>query len=191
MYLSITKHTVVSNGESRKATEEWVCKLNILNFYSENVMNAIKRCKAAVCSLHASGGMLSNFLSNLLNGFMNATNQEFKTVCATAMCQTKITPSLAVQSKVQQIVSHLTPFEKYFVALTSGEEWNGLGHSDAVFKVHSSEYLQVNAAGLLPFNTWMEEKRCNNCGETSHIRKDCPQNKEKEHNCFNRSDIGG
>ena len=88
MYLSMTKHMVASNAESCVATEEWVRKFNILNFDGENMTNAIKLCKAAVRSLDASGGIPAKVLSNLLNGFMNATNQEFKTVCATAMSLT-------------------------------------------------------------------------------------------------------
>ena len=91
MYLSITKHMVASNAESYKATEEWVCKFKILNFDGENVTNAVKLYKVAVRSLYTSGGIPSTVLSNLLNGFMNATNQEFKTVCATALSLTQYT----------------------------------------------------------------------------------------------------
>ena len=58
MYLSIIKHMVASNTESRKATEEWIRKFRILNFDGEHVKNAVKFCKTAVCSLRASGGML-------------------------------------------------------------------------------------------------------------------------------------
>ena len=75
MYLSMIKHTVVSNTESCKATEEWVRKFDILNFVGEHVTNAVNICKAAVCSLNASGGIQANVLSNLLNGFvMQQTN---------------------------------------------------------------------------------------------------------------------
>ena len=138
MYLSMTKHMVASNAESREATEEWVRKFNILNFDGENVTNAVKLCKAAVCSLDASGGIPTNALSNLLNGFMNATNQEFKTVCTTALSLTKFLSPLAGQSKTQQIFTHFVSLETYFVDLNSGAKWNGLVHSAAVFKAHST-----------------------------------------------------
>ena len=52
MYLSMTKHMVASNAESREATEEWVCKFNILNFDSENVANAVKLYKVSVRALN-------------------------------------------------------------------------------------------------------------------------------------------
>ena len=140
-YLSITKHMVTSNAESREAMEAWVRNFNLLNFDGENVSNAVKLCKAAVRSLYSSGGIPSNVLSNLLNGFMNATHQEFKTVCATALSLTKFAPPSAGQSKMKQTFSHLEPLETYFVDLNSGEKWNGVGHSATVFKIHSSEYL--------------------------------------------------
>ena len=191
MYLSMTKHMVASNAESREATEEWVRKFNILNFDGENVTNAVKLCKAAVRSLDASGGIPANVLSNLLNGFMNATNQEFKTVCATALSLTKFSSPLAGQSKTQQIFTHLASLETYFVDLNSGEKWNGLGHSAAVFKAHSTEYLQANAVGRLPFDEWVKGKACRICGELGHLGRDCPKNKDKEHDSFKRSSPGG
>ena len=88
IHLSTTKDMVVRNVESHKATEEWVWKFNILNFVGEKVTNTVKLCKTAGRSLNVSGGIQENVLSNLKNGFMNATNQEFKTVCATAMSLT-------------------------------------------------------------------------------------------------------
>ena len=82
---------------------------------------------------------------------MNATNQEFKTVCATALFLTKLAPPVTGQSKTQQIYTHLASLETYFVDLNSGEKWNSPGHSAAVFKAHSAEYMQVNLAGQLAF----------------------------------------
>jgi hypothetical protein len=98
-----------------------------LNFYGKTVTNAVKLCKAAVCSPNASGGVPSNILSNLLNGFMNAINSEFKTLCATDLPLTSFTPTLAGQSKIQHIFSHLAQLETYFIHPTDyGEKWNGL-----------------------------------------------------------------
>ena len=191
MYLSMTKHMVASNAESCEATEEWVRKFNILNFDGENVTNAVKLCKAAVRSLDASGGIPANVLSNLLNMFMNATNQEFKTVCATALSLTKFSSPLAGQSKTQQIFTHLASLETYFVDLNSGEKWNGLGHSAAVFKAHSTEYLQANAVGRLPFDEWVKGKACRICGELGHLGRDCPKNKDNKHASFKWSSPGG
>ena len=50
MYLSITKHMVVSNPDSHEAMEERAHKFNILNFDGENVKNAVIFFRAAVCS---------------------------------------------------------------------------------------------------------------------------------------------
>ena len=191
MYLSMSKHMVVSNTESCKATEEWVCKFNILNFDGENVTNAVKLCKAAVRSLDASGGIPVNVLSNLLNRFMNVTNQEFKTVRATALSLTTISSPLASQSKTQQIFTHLASLETYSIDLNSGEKRNGLGHSTAVFKAHSTEYLQANATARLPFDERVKRKACRICGESGHLGRGCTKNKDKGHDSFNQSLPGG
>ena len=151
-----------------------------MNFDGENVTNAVKFCKAALRVLNASDGMPSNVLSNLLNGFMNPTHPEFKTVCATVLSLTKCTPPSACQSEMQQILSHLAPLETYFVDANSREKWNGLVHSAAAFKAHSTEYLQAKAADRLLFDEWMKGHKCNNCGEMCHIAKVIPKNKGSE-----------
>ena len=92
---------------------------------------------------------------------------------------------------MQQIIIHLASLETYYVDLNSGEKWNGLGHRAAVCKTHSIEYLQANAAGRLPFNTWAKGKLCMICGELGHLAKYFPKNKDREHDGFNRSLSGG
>ena len=180
IYLSIIKYMVASNVESREATEEWIHKFDILNFDGEDVTNAVKCCKSAVFFLNTNGGIPLNVLSNLLNRFMNAMNPGLKTMCATALSLTKFTSPLAGQSKMKQILSHLSPLETYFVDANSREKWNGLVHSAAAFKAHSTEYLQAKAAGRLLFDEWMKGHKCNNCGEMCHIAKVIPKNKGSE-----------
>ena len=91
---------------------------------------------------------------------MNATNEEFKTVCTTALYLKKIAPPLVGQSKTQQIFTHLASMETYFVDLNSREKRNSHGHSCCDFKAHSTEYLQANVAGQLPFDKWVKGKAC-------------------------------
>lgn len=143
-YLNITKHMGVSNVESREATEEGVLKFNILNFNGETVTNVIKLRKDVLCSLHASFGIPWNVLSNLLNESMNTKNKEFKTVCATILSLTKYMPHLAGWSRMQQIVSCLTPLKNEFIGLNCRGKWNGCWYNAPVSKAHSWKYVQVN-----------------------------------------------
>ena len=83
--------------------------------------------------------------------------------------------------KPATLTTTLFPLPVYFVDLNSEEKRNGLCHSAAVFKAHSTAYLQVNAPDQLPLDEWVKGKMYGICEELGYLAKDFPENKDKGH----------
>lgn len=195
----IINRVVQSNQESRRALEEYIKTFDIRRFPGEDVTAASLRIKAVARSIGVDN-LPSDIIHRVLEGFSHASTPMFQSFCATQ--EALITSSLIrdrlrnKQTLYKMLVDILTDLEVRYTDLRSGQRWLGHGHGnsavDSAFVMgtahdyhHTEEtsdddddyavYLnRVGRKEAVPFNVWVRDKKCHNCGEVGHVRPQCP-----------------
>ena len=195
----IINRVVQSNQESRRALEEYIKTFDIRRFPGEDVTAASLRIKAVARSIGVDN-LPSDIIHRVLEGFSHASTPMFQSFCATQ--EALITSSLIrdrlrnKQTLYKMLVDILTDLEVRYADLRSGQRWLGHGHGnsavDSAFVTatahdyHRTEetsdddddyavYLnRVGRKEAVPFNVWVRDKKCHNCGEVGHVRPQCP-----------------
>ena len=166
VYKYMTNHMVLRNQETIDALQEWIRLFDIRQIDCENVAVAITRCKAVIRALDGHG-LPANALTNFLNGFSRASCEPFARLCQTLLSMNSTGLGQSVQSKLsvkKKIFNAFKDLENKYIELHTKNEWTGTSHDGAAFA----------ARNHVPFDVWVKDKICDNCGEKGHIKKDCP-----------------
>ena len=180
MFKIITGHMVLRNQETIDALHEWIRIFDIRQFDGENVTSACGRCRAVIRAL--GDNLPANVVKNLLNGFAHATTVEFSQLCTQLATINQsnlisIGNGLTPKKKVFLILKDL---ERSFVEIQSLHQWVGVGHDGSAFRAtRVNNHLSAMAARQqLPYEDWIKQVICHNCGERGHLSKDCPHAKK-------------
>ncbi len=178
--------------ESRRAMEDYIKCFDLQKFPGEDVTNMCICIKAVACSL-GTNRLPLDIIHRVLEGFARVSTPEFQNLChsqESMLSSTLIQRNLRSISLYSQLISILTDLENKFIDLCNGRRWLGLGHNSEmnntlVFTVHATTessindddfavYVAKHGRHALPFNVWVKDKVCHNCGELGHIKPNCP-----------------
>lgn len=191
LFYLVVKRVFLRNQEARDLLITWIKEFDLLNFPNQNVSKACLAFKAIVRSV-GEKDLPSNTVRCLLTGMSNATNANFKQVCATneAMLSNSLyQKQLGTITTMDHLRSVMTDLELKYLELCGGKKWEGIGHEPVAFFAGNkedlgkarSEYdghtraLAARGEKPLPFNEWVKTAYCHGCGEQGHIKPDCPK----------------
>lgn len=191
LFYLVVKRVFLRNQEARDLLITWIKEFDLLNFPNQNVSKACLAFKAIVRSV-GEKDLPSNTVRCLLTGMSNATNANFKQVCATneAMLSNSLYQrQLGTLTTVDHLKAVMTDLERKYLELCGGKKWEGIGHEPVAFFAGDkeelgkarSEYdgharaLAARGEKPLPFNEWVKTAFCHGCGKQGHIKPDCPE----------------
>lgn len=176
---------VIQNQEALDAMHNFIRNFDIREYDGQNVVRGASHLKAVIRALGPTQ-MPANATRSIVNGFAQADNDEFKQLCQSsgAMFSSTILsaslPSHIRDDPAQSCLALLRDFVQRYQQLVTAKKWNGATQQASTFKATSDEAMieqdHTAFAARLPFEEWVKNIRCNGCGETGHIKPDCPKN---------------
>ena len=207
IFYLITKRMVIRNQEAKDAMLEWFNTFDIRNYDNQDVSGASLRIKAISRAL-GSSNLPTNAVRRILDGFSHATNETFKNLCSTssAMLSSSLyTHGMRTKSVATQLHTVLDDLVAKYLELLGGKKWEGIGHESSAFKAafttviggqtptdifeqyEEARILAAQGNKKLPFAEWVKTAVCHLCGESGHIKPDCPKSKYKSQRLARRS----
>ena len=173
---------VLVNQETLDALATWLREFDIRRFDGQNVKIASAQCRAVIRALDGHG-LPDNMVRNLLSGFAFASNEEFRQQCATLLAVQRssyLTLGMAKQNPKKVAFAIMKDLESTFAAISARKMWEGAGHSAATYAASAldNNLTALAARHAKPFEEWVKDIECRNCGEIGHLEKDCPKKKK-------------
>ena len=144
-------------------------------------------CTQVKAVIRALGGfdLPINALRCILDGFAHASSEPFKQLCVmlSTMNSSVLIQSMHTNQTVKQkCFAVLKDLETTYIDLSTGHKWNGVGQTNSAFVAQPfQEIITVEQAyamaarAKIPFEEWVKNATCHGCGQTGHIKPQCPE----------------
>ena len=181
MFKLMVTEMVIVNQETVDQLHLWLRSFDLRMIDGQNVKVAGRQVRAIVRALDGYT-LPENLIPTLLEGFSHSATEPFSNQCnmlSTMHRSTIMNFGNVNDSPKKTLFKILADLETSFASFAANRKWKGLDHNGHAFRValSNTSLTALAARHQIPFDEWVKEKTCHNCGKKGHINKDCPDKK--------------